>query len=128
MPADDVLLLLFLAVLYEVPVVLAAMACTWLVHEWSLHGWARLRRTSLASRAFWTRTVWDHPGYLLPSYVLLFIAFLSLWQLPRLYATNANGGSTESSVLSLGWIAAYLGLLFALGAFALRARLRAHMA
>ncbi len=128
MPADDVLALLLLAVLYEVPAVVASMACTWLVHEGSLHGRARLSRTSVASRAFWTRTLWDHPGYLFPSYVLFFIAFLSLAQLPAWYATNAGGSSLGANAPSLAWVVLYPALLFALGAFALRARLRAHMA
>ncbi len=123
MPVDDALTLLALAVLYELPLFVAAMACTWLVHEWSLHGWARLRGRSVASRRFWTRTVWDHPNHFLVSYFLLFLAFLALFQ--TVFVAAHEWATGPGSVL-LGSVPAFawgFGLLF-LGAAALRVRLR----
>jgi hypothetical protein len=128
MLVDDVWAQLLLAVLYQVPVFLAAMACTWLAHEWALHRGARLTLRSVLSRAFWTKTVWDHPTYFTISYVILFIAFLSLFQLPGLLLANARGQTLPSAFLGLVPALAYVMGFLALGYFALRARLRGHMA
>ncbi len=124
MPADDVLTLLLLAVLYQVPLILAAMACTWVVHEWSLHGWTRLEGRSLASRAFWTRTAWDHPGRFFPSYFLLFLAFLNVFELPFVYLPSLRGPTLAATLFALAWFFGWTGGLFGLGAAALGVRLR----
>ncbi len=128
MQVEEVLALLILAVLYQVPLFFAAMACTWLVHEWVLHRRTRLSWKSIASRSFWTRTVWDHPGHFLPSYIILFIAFLSLLQLPSLYASSTRGLGLEAGLLGLAFALGYVLALFVIGYLALRARLRSHMA
>ena len=128
MLVDDVWVLLLLAVLYQIPVFLAAMACTWLVHEWALHRGARLTWRSIASRTFWTKSLWDHPTYFTASYLLLFSAFLSLFQLPRLLLSNAPGQSLPSALLGLVAALLYVLGLLSLGYFALRSRLRSHMA
>lgn len=128
MPVDDVLALLFLAVLYQVPVLVAAMACAWLVHEGSLHGWTRLRGGALASRTFWTRTLWDHPSRFFPSYFLLFLAFLNLFELPFLYLPNLRGSTPAATLSALAWVFGWTGGLFVLGIAALRVRLRSAMA
>ena len=121
---DDVAALLALAVLSEIPLFLGAMAGTWVVHEWVLHGRRRRTWDALRSRRFWRHTVWDHPGYLLPSYVLLFLAFLSLLQL--LVITMPSG--LAAGVFGLVFPLAFSLLLGVLGFAALQARLRSHMA
>ena len=128
MPVDDALALLALAVLYQIPLFLAAMACTWLVHEWSLHRGARLNRWSLVSRAFWTRGVWDHPGFLFPSYLLLFVGFLALFGLPLLSRQGTAAADSGGFLLGLAFALAWPVGLLALGFAALRVRLRSHMA
>lgn len=126
--ADQALALLILAVLYQIPVFLAAMACTWLAHEWALHRGSRLSWRSIATRAFWTRTLWDHPGHFLITYLILFIGFLTLFQLPFWYATNARTENLPTGLLGLAPALGYVLAWLVVGALALRTRLRSHMA